>query len=57
MKKPFLLIAGYNYYPGFDTQDWVGCYETYEDAIEASMDADILNKDWYKIVDLRKWTK
>jgi hypothetical protein len=57
MKKPFLLIAGWDYYPYAGTGDWQGCYETYEDAVEASMDTEILGKNWCKIVDLRKWTE
>lgn len=32
MKKPFLLIAGHNYYPGAGTSDWIGCYQNYEQA-------------------------
>lgn len=32
MNKPFLLIAGSHYYPSAYTDDWVGCYETYEEA-------------------------
>lgn len=30
--KWFLLMAGNNYYPGFSTEDWVGAYETYDEA-------------------------
>lgn len=32
MKKPYLLIAGDNYYPSADTDDWIGCFSTYEEA-------------------------
>lgn len=32
MNKPFLLIAGLNYYPQSGTSDWIGCYETREEA-------------------------
>jgi len=32
MNKPYLLIAGDNYYPSADTGDWVGCFSTYEEA-------------------------
>jgi len=32
MKKPFLLIAGHNYYPGAGSSDWIGCYENYKQA-------------------------
>lgn len=34
MKKPFLLIAGEGYYPSSGTGDWIGCYETYDEAKE-----------------------
>lgn len=30
--KPFLLMAGDNYYPSGGSQDWIGCYETLEEA-------------------------
>ena len=30
--KKYLLIAGYNYYPGHGTSDWVKTFETREDA-------------------------
>lgn len=32
MNKPFLLIAGYNYYPEAGTDDWKDCYSTMEEA-------------------------
>ena len=32
MKKPYLLIGGPCYYPSGDTNDWIGCFETYEEA-------------------------
>ena len=32
MNKPFLLIAGYNYYPESGTNDWIGRFETHEEA-------------------------
>jgi hypothetical protein len=35
MKKPFLLIAGYSYYPSSGTGDWIATYETFEDASAA----------------------
>ena len=35
MKKPFLLIAGYNYYPSSGTGDWISTFETFEDASAA----------------------
>jgi len=30
--KCFLLIAGDDYYPSHRTGDWIGCFETYEEA-------------------------
>lgn len=30
--KYYLLIAGDNYYPQYSTMDWVGCFETREEA-------------------------
>jgi hypothetical protein len=30
--KPFLLIANDNFYPRHGTRDWVGCFETREEA-------------------------
>jgi len=31
--KYFLLTAGDNYYPQSDTRDWIGCFETYKEAV------------------------
>jgi hypothetical protein len=30
--KKFLLIVGQDYYPQSGTEDWIGCFETYEEA-------------------------
>jgi hypothetical protein len=30
--KKFLLIAGAGYYPQSGTDDWIGCFNTYEEA-------------------------
>lgn len=30
MDKPYLLIAGNFLYPEAGTEDWIGCFETYE---------------------------
>lgn len=63
MDKPFLLMAGMNYYPMEGTNDWIGRYATLEEAEEA---AAALNReeehdwrciDWVEIVDLRTWEK
>ena len=55
MRKPFLLIAGYDYYPSRDTEDWKGCFETYEDAMKEFNSYRKNQFDWYEIVDLRDW--
>lgn len=68
--KKFLLLAGQDYYPGAGTDNWIGCYDTYEEA-EAQIivkttkyvDREIQNYylsesesvDWYEIVDLEEW--
>lgn len=31
--KYFLLIAGDTYYPEGGTGDWIGCFQTYEEAV------------------------
>ena len=31
--KYYLLIAGEDYYPSHRTGDWIGCFETYEEAL------------------------
>jgi hypothetical protein len=66
MNKPYLLIAGDDYYPSSDTRDWVGCFSTYEEA-KAQVEPRKTNGytvngrargcDWYEIVDLREWTE
>jgi hypothetical protein len=53
--KPYLLIAGDNYYPSSRTGDWKGCYETLEEAQEKLDSIDKDYYDWYEIVDLREW--
>lgn len=70
MKKPFLLIAGDHYYPSARTGDWIGCFETEEQAKEGIcsisekscwMDGKYMIRerayDWYEIVDLRDWAE
>jgi hypothetical protein len=57
MNKPFLLIAGFNYYPSSGTEDWRGTYSTYEEAEAALKDIECDDYDWYEIVDLREWTQ
>jgi len=68
MNKPYLLIAGDNYYPDAKTGDWKGCYSTFEEAeaevseyknVLGTQDGYLFNEqvyDWYTIVDLRDWT-
>ena len=58
LTKPYLLIAGDNYYPSAYTDDWIACYETKEEAQEKWEEISSKSKyryDWYKIVDLREW--
>jgi hypothetical protein len=67
MKKPFLLIAGFGYYPSSGTGDWIKAFETYELA-KSQIEEKVIHKetriiylpdgatyDWYQIVDLRDW--
>ena len=68
--KYYLLIAGENYYPSRRTGDWIGCFETYEEALNQvkiekydfrgqvceSYTVNGSDRDWYEIVDLREWT-
>jgi hypothetical protein len=53
--KPYLLIAGDNYYPSAYTGDWIECYETKEEAEEKweEISKQKYMYDWYEIVDLR----
>ena len=56
--KPYLLIAGYNYYPGRGTSDWIGCFDTNEEAEEKWNLLKLTEEypyDWWEIVDLRGW--
>ncbi len=66
MKKPYLLIAGEQYYPSSGTDDWKGCYETIEEIMDllkvdpegwGSKPVTIngTDYDWYYIIDLRVW--
>lgn len=64
MKRPYLLIAGEQYYPSAGTRDWRGCFETQEEAEgQVSIDdngypvIEGRRHDWYHIVDLDEWTK
>lgn len=54
MNKPFLLIAGDQYYPSAGTGDWRGCFKTYKEAMSVYLEK-YKNSDWYEIVDLRNW--
>lgn len=68
MDKPYLLVAGYHYYPSADTGDWIACFATYDEALEVIRESqmyryEVYNQyenvwnqvDWYKIIDLRDW--
>lgn len=64
--KLFLLIAGYDYYPGHGTSDWKQCFTTKKEAEDKVTKANsdfggtgwVINDieyDWYEIIDLREW--
>jgi hypothetical protein len=68
--KKFLLLAGQHYYPGAGTQDWIGTFETKEEAESHITKTSLEYKgrtlytykvnnidpvDWYEIVDLEEW--
>ncbi len=70
MNKPFLLIAGDEYYPCEGTGDWIGRFETYEEANKKveqvflgsrggrdffDYKIDGRSCSWYKIVNLETW--
>lgn len=66
MNKPYLLIAGYNYYPDQGTGDWQGRYETHEEALaQVQIETNAYGSkvvmighsayDWYEIVNLETW--
>lgn len=67
--KPFLLIAGETLYPSAFTEDWVGCYRTYDEAMGAVVIPDPecpwkgpfmvegRSCDWYEVVNLREWAR
>ena len=65
--KRYLLIAGKFYYPGKATSDWIGVYETYEEAeaqvkrspgsFNYKVKGHEWGDNWYEIVDLKDWTK
>ena len=55
--KPYLLIAGYDYYPAPHTGDWVGCFSTEEEAEEKweELKQEEYPHEWHDVVDLREW--
>jgi hypothetical protein len=66
MQKPWLLLAGYNYYPEAKTGDWIKRFATYEEAndfvTEVSNGREFKHfhienteYDWYQIVDLNTY--
>ena len=66
MNKPYLLIAGEDYYASPGVGDWMECFETREKAQnEVKLNTEQNSKyvicsyhcDWYHIVDLRDWTE
>lgn len=68
MNKRYLLIAGDTYYPSSGTRDWIGFFDTYEEAesqltysvgkySDNYIDKNGNTYDWYHVIDLWKWTK
>ena len=69
MKKRFLLTAGEDYYPTHGDHDWVGFFETREEAekcIEPGGCGDYkitlpsghyAFADWYEIIDVQNWDR
>ena len=54
MKKPYLLISGYDYYPSRATGDWVCCFETEEEAYSYKI-SDL--HEWKRVIDVREWAE
>jgi hypothetical protein len=66
--KRYLLIAGYDYYPGAGTTDWVDSFDSYEEALNVvepiqengggrrGYTIRDMPCDWYEIVDLTEWS-
>ena len=52
--KLYLLIAGEDYYPRQGDADWIGCFETYEEAKSKALEIKV-QKDWYEIIHLSKY--
>ncbi len=48
--KRYALFAGDQYYPSGGWDDFIGTYDSVEDALEA--EAKRTRHDWYQIVDL-----
>lgn len=59
MNKPYLLIAGDDFYPQVGTGNWKECFATQKDAEkEGKRLCDKTLEDcceWYEVVDLRDW--
>ena len=54
MKKPFLVFAGYDYYPAPGIRDYRGRYATKEEAQQAA-EAEIEETlSWAQVVDVRE---
>ena len=59
MIKKYLLMAGANYYPGKADQDWLGFFDSDQEArdfLKGQLDPeDAWYYDWYAIIDLSIW--
>jgi hypothetical protein len=66
--KRFLVIANMNYYPSHGTSDWIGAFETREEAEKVIKEASKRRSSWHKykfltgaeadhveVVDLQEW--
>lgn len=68
--KPYLLIAGENYYPSAGTGDWINTFTSYEEALAVIETVTSVGRrqktynrykinnihyDWYEIIDLKTW--
>ena len=53
MKKPFLVFAGYDYYPAPGIRDYRGRYATKEEARQAA-EAHVETLSWAQVVDVRE---
>ena len=56
MNKPYLLIVNYYYFPSGGTEDWKGCFRTFEEADSEGQKL-VGKTSYYTVVDLRRYTE